>query len=134
MLVVNISIVHGFLGSGGSDAGDSFQSRHPHSCGLGANGVVDGWRYGKAVVGKFMGIFLLVFTVLQTAVNSDFDCSSILCLAIGLAVFPSHTLRFPIDGSSSKSQSSEQSSSLFWSPMVLSTDGLAERLSWVISR
>ena len=34
-----------------------------------------------------MMTFLLIFTVLQTAVNSDFDYSSMACFAIGLAVF-----------------------------------------------
>ena len=32
-------------------------------------------------------IFLLTFAVLQTVVYSDLGCSSIACLAIGLAVF-----------------------------------------------
>ena len=40
-----------------------------------------------------MMTFLLVFTVLQTAVNSDFDYSSMACFAIGLAVFLGHSPR-----------------------------------------
>ena len=44
-----------------------------------------------------MMAFLLVFTVLQTAVNSDFDCSLMACFAIGLAVFLAHALSIPID-------------------------------------
>ena len=47
-----------------------------------------------------MMTFLLVFTVLQTAVNSDFDQSSMACFAIGLAVFLGHSLLVPIDGCS----------------------------------
>ena len=47
-----------------------------------------------------MMTFLLVFTVLQTAVNSDFDYSSMACFAIGLAVFLGHSLLIPIDGCS----------------------------------
>ena len=47
-----------------------------------------------------MMTFLLVFTVLQTAVNSDFDYSSMACFAIGLAVFLGHSLLVPIDGCS----------------------------------
>jgi len=68
--------------------------------GLGSNGVGEGWSYGNALVGEFMMTFLLVFTVLQTAVNSDFDYSSMACFAIGLAVFLGHSLLIPIDGCS----------------------------------
>ena len=55
---------------------------------LGSNGVGVGWSHGTALVGEFMFIFLLVFTVFQTAANSDFDYSSIASFAFGLAVFP----------------------------------------------
>ena len=44
--------------------------------------------------------FLLVFTVLQTAVTSDFDYSSMACFAIGLAVFLGHSFLIPNDGCS----------------------------------
>ena len=47
-----------------------------------------------------MMTFLLVFTVLQTAVNSDFDYSSMACFAIGLAVFLGHSFLIPNDGCS----------------------------------
>ena len=50
---------------------------------LGSNGVGKGWSYGNALVGEFMMTFLLIFTVLQTAVNSEFDYSSMACFAIG---------------------------------------------------
>ena len=71
--------------------------------GVGSNGVGEGWSYGNALVGEFWVAFLLVllvFTVLQTAVNSDFDYSSMPCFAIGLAVFLGHYLLIPIDGCS----------------------------------
>ena len=42
----------------------------------GSNGVGVGWSYGNALVGEFMFTFLRVFTVFQTAANSDFDFSS----------------------------------------------------------
>ena len=67
----------------------------------GSNGVGVGWSYGNALVGEFMFTFLLVFTVLQMAVNSDFDFSSMASFAIGLAVFPAHSLFIPIDGAPS---------------------------------
>ena len=41
-------------------------------------------------VGEFMMIFLLVFTRLETAVNSVFDYSSMAYFAIGLTVFLSY--------------------------------------------
>ena len=55
---------------------------------LGSNGVGVGWSYGNALVGEFMFIFLLVFTVLLKTLYSDFDYSSIASFALGLAVFP----------------------------------------------
>ena len=66
-----------------------------------SNGVWVGWSYGNALVDEFMLTCLLVFTVLQTALNSDFDCSSVASFAFGLAVFPGHSLLMPIDGAPS---------------------------------
>ena len=51
-----------------------------------------GWSYGNALVGEFMFTFLLVFTVFQTAANSDFDYLSVASFVIGLAVFPASDL------------------------------------------
>merc|ERR1712012_1300409 len=69
--------------------------------GLGSNGVGEGWSYWNALVGGFMMTFLLVFTVLQTAVNADFDYSSMACFAIGLAVFLGHSSSFRLTGAPS---------------------------------
>ena len=51
-------------------------------------------------VGEFMMTFLLVFSGLETAVNSDFDHLSMACFAIGLTVFLGYSLYVPIDGCS----------------------------------
>ena len=67
---------------------------------LAFNGVGVGWSYGNALVGEFMFIFLLVFNVFQTAVNSDFDYLSMASFVIGLAVFPALSLLILIDSSS----------------------------------
>ena len=42
------------------------------------------------MVGMFAMAFLLVFTVLESAVNSDFDYSTMECSAIGLDPPPLH--------------------------------------------
>ena len=59
---------------------------------LGCNGVGVGWSCGNALVGEFMFIFLLVFTVFQTAVNSAFDHSSTASFAL---VWPCSWPRLP---------------------------------------
>ena len=68
---------------------------------LGSNGDRVGRSCGNALVGEFRLTFLLVFTVLQMTANSDFDFSSMASFAIGLAVFPAHSLLIPIDGAPS---------------------------------
>ena len=68
---------------------------------LDSNGVVVGWSCGNALVCEFMLNFLIIFNVFQTALNSDFDYSSIASFACGLAVFPAHSLLIPIDGAPS---------------------------------
>ena len=67
----------------------------------GSNRVGVEWSYRNALVGEFMFTFLHVFTAFQTAVNSDFDFASMASFAIGLAVFPGHSLLIPIDGAPS---------------------------------
>jgi len=64
---------------------------------FGSNGVGQGWSHGNALVGEFGTTFLLVFTVLRTTANSDFDYSSMACFSISLAVFLGHSLLIPID-------------------------------------
>lgn len=69
--------------------------------GLGTNGVSPGWSQGSALIGEVLGTFLLMFTVLETAVNPlSASNRSVACLAIGLSVFLAHSLLIPVDGCS----------------------------------
>jgi len=69
--------------------------------GLGTNSVADGWTQLGALIGEFMGTFLLMFVVLETAVNDASKANSSLApLAIGLSVFLAHSVLIPIDGCS----------------------------------
>lgn len=66
-----------------------------------SNAVVEGYSSLHALVGEFMMTFLLMFVVLETAVNPASEASHALaCLAIGLSVFVAHSLLIPIDGCS----------------------------------
>jgi MIP family channel proteins len=91
--------------------------------GLGCNSVNDNFPYGnlasdgleqkpkdgleknnlsmRALIGEFAMTFLLMFVVLETAVNPAAAANSALApLAIGLAVFLAHCVLIPIDGCS----------------------------------
>jgi len=69
--------------------------------GLGTNSVGEGWTQISALIGEFMGTFLLMFVVLQTAVNDASKANSSLApLAIGLSVFLAHSVLIPVDGCS----------------------------------
>mmetsp|Transcript_61197 Transcript_61197/g.189592 ORF Transcript_61197/g.189592 Transcript_61197/m.189592 type:complete len:128 (-) Transcript_61197:7-390(-) len=69
--------------------------------GLGCNGVSEGWSQFGALIGEFVGTFLLVYVVFETAVNSATAANSALApLAIGLSVFLAHSVLIPVDGCS----------------------------------
>ncbi|KAJ1479813.1 major intrinsic protein, partial [Baffinella frigidus] len=70
--------------------------------GVGANGFQhDTVTAGNAVLGEFMGTFLLCFVVLEAAVNTQAGNKQNLApLAIGLAVFMAHVVLIPITGCS----------------------------------
>uniref|UniRef100_A0A7S0BBU1 Aquaporin n=1 Tax=Pyrodinium bahamense TaxID=73915 RepID=A0A7S0BBU1_9DINO len=69
--------------------------------GLGTNSVGEGWTQIGALIGEFMGTFLLMFVVLETAVNDESKANSSLApLAIGLSVFLAHSVLIPVDGCS----------------------------------
>ena len=51
----------------------------------------------QGLVGESLVTFSVASTVLQTAVNSDFEYSSMACFAIGLAVFLGHSLLIPFE-------------------------------------
>jgi len=67
--------------------------------GLGANGCSTSKR--NAFVGEFMMTFLLMFVVLETAINPQSKANrEMAALAIGFAVFVAHSVLIPIDGCS----------------------------------
>jgi len=69
--------------------------------GLGTNAVQEKYSKLGAFLGEFAMTFLLMFVVLQTAVNpSTSDNRVNACLAIGFAVFLAHCVLIPIDGCS----------------------------------
>jgi len=68
---------------------------------LGSNKISEGFSAGQVLLGEGMMTFLLVFVVLETAVNPAFAAQRTLaCLAIGLAVFLAHSVLLPVDGCS----------------------------------
>merc|ERR1719265_1957680 len=70
------------------------------TCGLGTNAAPEGRKF-NALVGEIFGTFLLVFTVLETAINpATKSTREFAALAIGFAVFLAHSVLIPIDGCS----------------------------------
>lgn len=66
-----------------------------------SNAVNDGYSMFHAFLGEVMMTFLLVFVVLETAVNPATVASrAVACAAIGLAVFLAHAVLIPVDGCS----------------------------------
>lgn len=69
--------------------------------GVGSNAVAPGFKEWNALVGEIVMTFLLVFVVLQTAVNPKSEANRALaCVAIGFAVFLAHCVLIPVDGCS----------------------------------
>jgi len=69
--------------------------------GLGANAVGDGFGKFNAFVAEFVGTFLLMFVIFQTAVNPQSKANrEMAALAIGFAVFLAHCVLINIDGCS----------------------------------
>jgi MIP family channel proteins len=69
--------------------------------GVGSNAVATGFETWNALFGEIVMTFLLVFVVLQTAVNPKSEANRALaCVAIGFAVFLAHCVLIPVDGCS----------------------------------
>jgi MIP family channel proteins len=69
--------------------------------GLGSNAVGPGWTKLNAFIGEVLMTFLLMYVVLETAVNPASQANRTLApIAIGLAVFLAHSVLIPIDGCS----------------------------------
>merc|ERR1712032_1511957 len=61
----------------------------------------DGVTPWQALVGEIAGIFLLMYVVLETAVNPRSAANSVNApIAIGFAVYLAHSVLIPIDGCS----------------------------------
>lgn len=68
---------------------------------LGSNMLSPGYESWQALIGEVMGTFLLMYTVLETAVNMQSDTYRMVApIAIGFSVFIAHCLLIPIDGCS----------------------------------
>jgi MIP family channel proteins len=69
--------------------------------GLGCNKVSEGWTQTNAFLGEFVMTFLLMFVVLETAINPATAANrELAALAIGFAVFLAHSVLINIDGCS----------------------------------
>merc|ERR1719401_2003780 len=69
--------------------------------GFGSNGVDEAFTRTQALVAEVFGTFLLMYTVLETAVNPASQANRVVaCIAIGFAVFLAHSVLIPIDGCS----------------------------------
>lgn len=65
---------------------------------LGTNEVAPGVSQGNALCGELVMTFVLVLTVLETAVNKLSNAANNAPLAIGFAVYCAHAVLLPIDG------------------------------------
>ena len=65
---------------------------------LGSNFVAPGVPLGSAFLLEFMGTFLLVWTVLNTAVSKVSIAANLAPMAIGFSVFLAHIVLIPFTG------------------------------------
>jgi len=69
--------------------------------GLGANALAEGYDWHQGFIAEILMTFLLMYVVLQTAVNPASDRNrSTACIAIGFAVYIAHSVLIPITGCS----------------------------------
>jgi aquaporin Z len=69
--------------------------------GLGSNTLAPGIEWHQALVGEIICTFLLMGTVLETAINRTSEASRPLAaLAIGMSVYVAHSFLIPVDGCS----------------------------------
>jgi MIP family channel proteins len=74
---------------------------HDKTGGLAGNKISTGFSHANALAGEAAMTFLLMFVVLETAINPETAANrSLACVAIGLAVFLAHSVLIPIDGCS----------------------------------
>ena len=69
--------------------------------GLGSNRVGPGFSPRQAFLGEAIMVFILMYVVLETAVNKKNKANAALApVAIGFAVYIGHTMLIPVDGCS----------------------------------
>lgn len=69
--------------------------------GLGTNAVQEGYEWYQALLGEFIGTFLLMFVVLEVAIDKGTAANRAMsALVIGFAVFLAHSVLVPVDGCS----------------------------------
>ncbi|CAK0847931.1 unnamed protein product [Prorocentrum cordatum] len=86
---------------GGELVAAVFVGKNDQTGGLGSNALGDGVTGISALVGEVLGTFLLVYVVLETAVNTKSEANRTLApLAIGFAVFLAHCVLIAVDGCS----------------------------------
>lgn len=68
---------------------------------MASNSISPGFSWMNALLGEVLMTFLLVYVVLETAVNpASASNRALACVAIGFAVFLAHSVLIPIDGCS----------------------------------
>jgi len=78
-----------------------FQKGTDRTGALGSNAVSEAFSKTGAVLAEFLGTFLLMYTVLETAVNPATKAGRVMaCFVIGFSVFLAHSVLIPIDGCS----------------------------------
>lgn len=76
--------------------GTDNENRPPY--GLGLNGLSPGLSEGSAFLGEMMGTFVLVWTVMMTAVYTKNIAGNLAPIAIGWSVFLAHLVLIPLTG------------------------------------
>lgn len=110
VLIGNISVFQGFvnfvaqiLGSlcGAAILANMYPFIKDKTGSVGSNAISEGFSKIQALLAEFLMTFLLMYVVLETAVNPASEPNRALaCVAIGIAVFLAHTVLIPIDGCS----------------------------------
>merc|ERR1719272_2534991 len=78
-----------------------FSEKADQTGGLGTNAVAKEFTSTQAIIAEIMGTFLLVYVVLETAINPlTLANRAQACFAIGIAVFLAHSVLIPVDGCS----------------------------------
>jgi len=87
--------------AGGGLVAAVFSKETDQTGGLGTNALGEGVTTTNALVGEIVGTFLLMYVVLETAVNQKSSANRLTApIAIGFAVFLAHCVLIAVDGCS----------------------------------